>query len=61
VSNDLTDAVTKALQCDRAAVRAYAQRYSWNACTEQFIRYLVPLHSNSLRFSFPAYRPIVAV
>ena len=39
---DLATACREALKIDRAAVRAYAEKFSWRACTEEFIRNLQP-------------------
>ncbi len=38
----LKEACLKALELDRAAVRAYAARFSWRACAEEFFRNLQP-------------------
>ncbi|MGE0595755.1 MAG: glycosyltransferase family 4 protein [Hyphomonadaceae bacterium] len=43
VSNDLRAAALDALECDRGATRALAERYSWRACAEEFRRNLEPL------------------
>ena len=32
----------KALECDRAATRAYAETFSWRASAEQFVQNLEP-------------------
>jgi glycosyltransferase involved in cell wall biosynthesis len=37
LSEDLQSAALKALTMDPAACRAYAERFSWRACTEQFL------------------------
>lgn len=37
LDHDLRQAALGALELDREAARAYAQRYSWRACTEQFL------------------------
>ncbi len=39
---DLREAALAALSLDRAAVRAYAERFSWERCTRQFLACLVP-------------------
>jgi glycosyltransferase involved in cell wall biosynthesis len=39
---DLATACLEALKIDRAAVRAYAEKFSWRACTEEFVRNLQP-------------------
>ncbi len=36
LDEDLRTACLRALDCDRAAARAHAERYSWEACAEQF-------------------------
>lgn len=40
---DLRIACLRALKADRAACRAYAERFSWRACAETFLSHLVPL------------------
>jgi glycosyltransferase involved in cell wall biosynthesis len=40
--DDLQTACLEALKLDRGAVRAYAEKFSWKACTEEFIRNLQP-------------------
>ncbi|MFN3229080.1 MAG: glycosyltransferase family 4 protein [Asticcacaulis sp.] len=42
LDNDLKVAVEEALKLDRKAVRAYAEKFSWRACAEQFVRNLEP-------------------
>jgi glycosyltransferase involved in cell wall biosynthesis len=42
VSNDLRQACLDCLPLDRAAVRAYAERFSWRASAEEFVRNLQP-------------------
>ncbi|MDQ0509428.1 glycosyltransferase family 4 protein [Ancylobacter amanitiformis] len=37
LDNDLRRAALAAVDIDRGTARAYAQRYSWRACTEQFL------------------------
>ena len=39
---DLKTACLEALKLDRAATRAYAEKFSWRACTEEFVRNLQP-------------------
>ncbi len=50
---DLGAAALRALNTDRAACRAHAERYSWRACTETFLDHLVLLdgsyHPGTLR------------
>jgi glycosyltransferase involved in cell wall biosynthesis len=44
VHDDLRHAALQALEHgDRAACRAYAETYSWQACTERFVANLVPV------------------
>ncbi len=38
----LQQACLEALKCDRAQVRKYAERFSWRACAEEFVRNLEP-------------------
>jgi hypothetical protein len=40
---DLRVAVLEALDADRSACRAHADRYSWRVCAEVFLSHLVPL------------------
>ena len=40
---DLRVACLKALMIDRAVARAHAERYSWEACTRQFLEHLHPI------------------
>jgi glycosyltransferase involved in cell wall biosynthesis len=42
VDDDLRQACLACLKLDRAAVRAYAERFSWRACAEEFVRNLQP-------------------
>jgi glycosyltransferase involved in cell wall biosynthesis len=44
VDNDLRAAALRALEGDRAACRAHAERYSWRACAEMFLSHLMPLN-----------------
>lgn len=39
---DLKTACLEALKLDRAATRAFAEKFSWRACTEEFVRNLQP-------------------
>ena len=41
-SEDLREACLEALKIDRGAARAYAEKFSWRACTEEFVRNLQP-------------------
>jgi glycosyltransferase involved in cell wall biosynthesis len=43
VSEDLRAAALEALQCSRETARQVAERYSWRACAEEFVRNLEPL------------------
>jgi 1,2-diacylglycerol 3-alpha-glucosyltransferase/glucuronosyltransferase len=43
VDDDLRKACLEALKCERAVARAYAEKYSWRACAEEFVRNLDPL------------------
>ena len=43
VSDDLRAAALAALGADRAACRAHAERFSWQACAQAFLDALVPL------------------
>ncbi|MBW8734925.1 MAG: glycosyltransferase, partial [Asticcacaulis sp.] len=42
IDDDLGIAIREALKLDRGAVRAYAEKFSWRACAEEFIRNLQP-------------------
>jgi glycosyltransferase involved in cell wall biosynthesis len=43
INQDLRIAALEALKCDRGVTRAYAEKYSWRACAEEFRRNLEPL------------------
>jgi glycosyltransferase involved in cell wall biosynthesis len=43
VNDDLKVACFEALKCDRETTRKYAERFSWRACAEDFLRNLQPL------------------
>ena len=43
MDTDLRQAALAALNADRAACRAHAERFSWRACAETFLSHLVPL------------------
>ena len=43
VHDDLRTAALGALDADRAACRAHAEKFSWRACAETFLSHLVPL------------------
>jgi len=49
VDHDLKKACLEALNCDRTAARALAERYSWRACAEEFRRNLEPLPKEGKR------------
>lgn len=38
MDEDLQSAATKALEVDRKSCREYAEQYSWDACTQQFLK-----------------------
>jgi len=42
IDADLRTACLEALKCDRAATRAYAEKFSWRASAEQFVQNLEP-------------------
>lgn len=43
VNDDLKVACLEALKCDRGVTRKYAEKFSWRACAEDFLRNLQPL------------------
>lgn len=43
VGEDLRAAALQALQADRGACRAHAERFGWRACAETFLHALVPM------------------
>ena len=43
LDDDLRTAALRALTLDRRAARAHAERFSWEACTRQFLSHLHPL------------------
>ena len=47
LNTDLRPAAMDALTADRVACRAHAERYSWRACAELFLSYLMPLREAS--------------
>lgn len=49
VDMNLRTACMEALECDRGAARALAERYSWRACAEEFRRNLEPLPKEGKR------------
>ena len=56
VSGDLRAACLEALTFDRADARAYAERFSWRACAEDFRRNLAPLPPPQRRRLFARLR-----
>jgi glycosyltransferase involved in cell wall biosynthesis len=56
VGDDLRAACLQALSFDRAAARAYAERFSWRACAEDFRRNLAPLPPPQRRRLFARLR-----
>ena len=56
VGRDLHEACLRALSLDRAAARAYAERFSWRACAEDFRRNLAPLPPPQRRRLFARLR-----
>jgi 1,2-diacylglycerol 3-alpha-glucosyltransferase/glucuronosyltransferase len=49
LNEDLKAAAMKALSLDRTACREYAQRYSWEVCTRQFLSYLTSARRSCIR------------
>jgi len=49
MSEDLKAAALKALSLDRTACREYAQHYSWEACTRQFLSQLTSARRSCMR------------
>lgn len=43
LNEDLRSACLDALKIDRTKARQHAERYSWEACTRQFLNYLQPI------------------
>ncbi len=43
LNDDLGTACLRALEIDRSTARAHAERYSWEACTRQFLAQLHPI------------------
>lgn len=43
VNDDLKTACLEAIKCDRETTRKYAEKFSWRACAEDFLRNLQPL------------------
>jgi glycosyltransferase involved in cell wall biosynthesis len=40
MDEDLKTAATKALEVDKKSCREFAEQYSWDACTQQFLKLL---------------------
>ncbi len=59
VDADLRRAAMTALAADRALCRPFAERHSWEACTELFLSHLVPVETPARRFE-PAPVPVPA-
>ncbi len=49
LDEDLRAACLRALSADRGACRAHAETYSWRACAEQFLSFLVPAGVTAMR------------
>lgn len=47
LDTDLRRAALAALDIDRESARAYAQRFSWRACTEQFLHNIESAHARA--------------
>jgi glycosyltransferase involved in cell wall biosynthesis len=58
VDADLRAACLAALKMDRTAARAYAERFSWRACAEDFQRHLSPLPPPQRRRLFGRLRAL---
>jgi glycosyltransferase involved in cell wall biosynthesis len=54
LDSDLRRAALRALDADRAACRAHAERFSWRACAEMFLANLVPVRAAAARAAAPA-------
>jgi glycosyltransferase involved in cell wall biosynthesis len=46
LDNDLQAACLRALSIDRSVARKHAERFSWEACSRQFLAYLQPIAPN---------------
>ena len=49
LNEDLATAALTALNLDRAEVRRYAERFSWEKCTRQFLAHLVPIRGRQAK------------
>jgi hypothetical protein len=54
LDNDLGAAAMAALSLDRERVRRYAERFSWEAATRQFVEHLVPARSGEVALATAA-------
>jgi glycosyltransferase involved in cell wall biosynthesis len=57
IDDDLKAACLAALKIDRGAARAYAEKFSWRACTEDFRRNLQPLPTPEKKRFWRRLRP----
>lgn len=48
LDDDLRAACLRALTIDRGLARAHAERYSWAACTRQFLQHLHPIDGSAI-------------
>jgi glycosyltransferase involved in cell wall biosynthesis len=53
LNEDLREAALAALTLDRRDARRYAERYSWERCTRQFLAHLVPARRGDARLHGP--------
>jgi len=51
MNDDLREACIDALKIDRASARAWAERFSWRAASEQFVSHLKPRTQHAMRES----------
>jgi glycosyltransferase involved in cell wall biosynthesis len=51
MNDDLREACIDALKIDRATARAWAERFSWRAASEQFVSHLKPRAQHTMRES----------
>ncbi|MEO8937532.1 MAG: glycosyltransferase family 1 protein [Burkholderiaceae bacterium] len=51
LDEDLQAAALKALTIDRSVARSLAERYSWEACTNQFLQHLHPIGTDTAGFA----------
>lgn len=45
ISDNLTESIYKALKANRQDCRKFAERFSWERCTDQFISHIQPVHT----------------